>query len=164
MGSSAHAPSSSDAAGMDDRVEGRTSVRRNRHTTGNGHQRQDLEPRSDVRIAEAIVRAVVELRGVAALRQEGVAATYGPGKSVRGVVVRREGDVRLAIDVHVVVSWADTASLAAGLQSDSQPPDAASKAALLVLADTIRTCVAGTVRHVAQLEATSVDIYIDDLV
>jgi uncharacterized alkaline shock family protein YloU len=164
MGSSAHAPSSSDAAGMDDGIEGRTSVRRKRHTTGDGHERQAVEPRSDVQIAEAIVRAVVELRGVAALGQERVAATYGPGRSVRGVVVRHEGDARLAIDVHVAVSWADTAGPTASLHSESLPSDAASKAALLVLADTIRTCVAATVRYVAQVEPTSVDIYIDDLV
>ena len=70
--------------------------------------------RSDVAIARAIREAVRRVPGVAEISAgpRVVAATYGPGERVEGVVVRRDAE-HVDLEVHVAAVYAPSLSLPA---------------------------------------------------
>jgi hypothetical protein len=112
----------------------------------------------------------------------GVAATYGPGRRIRGIVLRRaaqsegsaEGSVAASVvEAYIVVATAaiTSAMAPAARQRKRRPsPDHALAASdmsrapvLLRIADETRRALAATLRRLRPNEQWDIDIIIDDL-
>jgi hypothetical protein len=117
------------------------------------------EQTADVVIADVIAHAVLGVPGVAALAAGRgiIAGTYGPQRTVKGVVVRRNANGSLSVDVHVVVREA------VALSASRSASRTASQAVLPKLAETIRRSVARASREAGLQPLASVDVYLDDL-
>lgn len=122
----------------------------------------DPEQESDIRIAGVIVRAVSDVRGVAALSPGNLAmaATYGPGQTVHGVVLRHRARGTLVVEVHVVADETELGSMLASRRADA---GAEPNAVLPALAEEIRGRVARAMRDMAMHAPASIDVYFDDL-
>jgi len=126
----------------------------------------DAKQRTDVWLAEIVAGAICSVPGVAVLEQgRGVAvATYGRGRTVNGVAVRRVAGDKLEIDVCVVVAEVEAVSLMTPSNAGLFAPSIASVAVLSKLAETIRERVVRALGDVALGPPISVDVYFDDLV
>jgi len=115
---------------------------------------------NDVVIATAIAHAVRGIPGVVDVGQ-GVfaqAATYGPGKHIAGIVLRRPAPGELSVEVHVVVDEAMFfKALSDGASSENDTP------ILLRFTDMIRVVVAQTFEHLGLPAPTMIDVTIDDI-
>ena len=137
----------------------------------------------DVALALALARTARTVEHVVDLGagRYGVAATYGPGQRIRGIVLRRaaqsEGSARGAaapvVEAYIVVATAALASAMApaAQQSKQRPsPDHALAALgtleapiLLQIASEARRALAATLRRLRPNEQWDIDITIDDL-
>ncbi len=126
-----------------------------------------LEPLSDGEIARGIVEAVRQTPGVLDMSPGlyALAATYGPGESIVGVVLLHTTLTTYALAVHVIADYA--ASMAASYPTPSEGEDGAEdedKSAVLVrLADLIRRNVYQTARSSGMSAPVAIDVYIDDI-
>jgi hypothetical protein len=123
-------------------------------------------PHSDVVIAELVARTVIAVPGVAALGSErvGAAATHGPGRKVRGVVVRHDAATGLELDVHIVLAGAELGNNAMGESADRTGIDAPLQSVLPALAESMRERIARALKDDGLRAPAAVDIYFDDLV
>ncbi len=92
-----------------------------------------------------------------------LAATYGSGQHVTGVVVHHPAPEALALDVRVVLSEAQCNVLAAAAAQESEGRVAERSAIMLDIASRIRDAVAAAARDVTRLGLIRVDVFIDDL-
>jgi hypothetical protein len=138
----------------------------------------------DVALAVALARtarSVAHVVDVSAGRY-GVAATYGPGQRIVGIVVRRVAPTvgneapSCVVEAHVVIA---TAVVAGGLRQDAeqrsaQSPRARAQSAtgapgvsgrpiLLRIADDIRRALAQELREMRPAEPWTINVSIDDL-
>jgi hypothetical protein len=141
----------------------------------------------DVALALALAQAARAVEHVVDLGagRYGVAATYGPGQRIRGIVLRRaaqtersersEGSAAAAsvVEAHIVVATAavTSAMIPAARQRKRRPsPDHALGASdtpetpvLLRIAEETRRALAATLRRLRPNERWDIDITIDDL-
>jgi hypothetical protein len=134
----------------------------------------------DVALALALAQTARTVEHVVDLGagRYGVAATYGPGQRIRGMVLRRaaqsEGSAAASIvEAYIVVATAaiTNAMAPAAQQNKHRPsPDHALGASgtlgapvLLQIADEARRALAATLRRLRPNEQWDIDIIIDDL-
>jgi hypothetical protein len=112
--------------------------------------------------------------------QYGAAVTYGPGKRVEGIVLRRPTPgagsplPAYSVEAHIVVDTAVVAQSATHLSNQeigqSLPPnrhghvsESAEPPVLLQIADQTRQALAATLEQLRPHERWDIDIFIDDL-
>jgi hypothetical protein len=116
---------------------------------------------SDLSLANMIAQAACQVPGVDQVNggRLALAATYGPGGRVPGVILRREEPDRLLIEVHIVGS---ATVLVAAFQQN--PANASARPpVLLQLAEQVRTAVQ-QVLHRLNLLPLAIDVVIEDIV
>ena len=117
------------------------------------------EAGDDLSLADSIAQAVLTVPGVCRMSQGrfALAATYGPGRRVPGVVLWREAPGKLLIEVHIVIG--ESLLLAAFQQR--QKKAAAQPPILLQLAEHIRLAVQHVVMGLP-LSPHAIDVVIED--
>lgn len=132
---------------------------------GGAPQHRSARPVSDLALADAVAHAVQAVSGVADLSPGFVtpAATYGPGRSVAGVVIRHPTIETLAIEVHVVLSQTHcrrsaTAAVAGGERDPEGGGDPITK-----IANLVRDAVRRSTQELTSSPLARVDVFIDDL-
>ena len=117
------------------------------------------EAGTDLALADNIAQAVCAVPGVCKMSQGrfALAATYGPGGRVPGVVLWREASGKLLIEVHIVVG---ATFLLAALQhrqtrASAQPP------VLLQLAEHVRLAVQYVVME-GNLSPHAIDVVMEE--
>lgn len=101
---------------------------------------------SDFDLARALSQAAREVPDVTDIYggHLGEIATYGPGGRVAGVRVRREAG-QVLIEIHLTITY--------------DP-----KLNVLMLAETVRTCLAAELRRLAVAHVGAIDVVVADLV
>lgn len=115
---------------------------------------------NDMVIANAIAHAIRGIPGVLEMGQGlfAKAATYGPGKHIAGIVLRRPTPEELSIEVHVVL---EEATLLAALSDVSSRSN--NTPILLHFADMIRVVISQTFEQLGLPAPIMVDVTIDDI-
>jgi len=145
------------------------------------------EHHDDVALALALSRAARTVEHVVDVSagRYGVAATYGPGQRVTGIVLRRavqsgwDSPLSFVVEAHIVVATAAvTMPIAPHLaapkpsrekrqrqktSSTREMPGAPRAPILLLIADETRRALAATLRRLRPGETWEIDITIDDL-
>jgi hypothetical protein len=120
---------------------------------------------SDMSIAKAVSQAVRNMPGVVDLShgQGAVAATYGPGGRVIGVVVQHPSPQEISLEVHVVLHgslYTETF----GNASDTRTQAGTSGTAVLIdAADRIRSAVSHATQELKIAPPLAVDVLIEDI-
>ena len=111
-------------------------------------------------IANAIAHAIRAIPGVLDMGQGlfAKAATYGPGKHIPGIVLRRLAPGELSVDIHVVL---DEATFFEALTDVSSGAD--DTPILLRFTSMIRVVIVQTFEHLGLPAPTTVDVTIDDI-
>lgn len=128
-------------------------------------QHRSARPVSDIALAEAVALAVQAVSGVAGLSPGVVTpvATYGPGRSVAGVVIRHPTLETLAIEVHVVLSQTYcTATATAAVAGGEREPEGGGDP-ITKIADLVRDAVRRSTQELTSSPLVRVDVFIDDL-
>jgi uncharacterized alkaline shock family protein YloU len=147
------------------------TFRQSRASRSKSVRRRDATPQrrlaqrvSDLALADAVAHAVQVVPGVAELSPGLVTpvATYGPGRSVAGVVIRHPTLETLAIEVHVDLSeahcmWAVTAA------DDRGARDSEGCAPITEVAHLVRGEVRRSTQDMTSSALVRVDVFIDDL-
>ena len=132
-------------------------------------QRRPLKTVSDFTIASAAAQATRMAPGVMDLSPGlfALAATYGLGQRVTGVVVHHltpdHTPDTIALEIRVVLSEAHCNMVAADAASDSIERETETAGILLEIASHIRGVVYESLRDIAPMLLVQVDVFIDDL-
>ena len=127
------------------------------------------KPVSDLTIANAAAQATRMAPGVVDLSPGlfALAATYGLGQRVTGVVVHHltpdHTPDTIALEIRVVLSEAHCNMVAADAASDSIERETETAGILLEIASHIRGVVYESLRDIAPMLLVQVDVFIDDL-
>ncbi len=128
-------------------------------------QRTAPEHLSDTLIAETIVHAVRIVPGVLDMG-EGLfakALTFGPGKSISGVVIHHPTSDSLAVEAHVVLDDATFKKAYAELSASDVQSRSGTTPVLLRFTDQVRSVVIQTLEQLGLPASTLVDVTIDDI-
>lgn len=132
-------------------------------------QRRPVKKVSDLAIASAAAQATRMAPGVVDLSPGlfALAATYGLGQRVTGVVVHHltpdHTPDKVALEIRVVLSEAHCEMVAADAASDAIERDTEAAGILLDIASHIRGVVYESLRDIAPMLLVQVDVFIDDL-
>ena len=136
-------------------------------------QRRPLKTVSDLTIASAAAQATRMAPGVADLSPGlfALAATYGLGQRVTGVVVHHltpdhtpdQTPDTIALEIRVALSEAHCNMVAADAASDAIERETETAGILLEIASHIRRVVYESLRDIAPMLLVQVDVFIDDL-
>ncbi len=120
---------------------------------------------SDVSLALAVSDAVRDTPGVIDLSpgQTAIAATYGAGQRVTGVVVTHPQPDAVAIEVHTVVGGPELALTATTARPAPTAGSDEPRGILIDLAEQIRTAAHQVADVMLPNKVTTVDVFIDDL-
>lgn len=120
---------------------------------------------SDLALARAAAQAVRAVPGVVDLSPGlvALAATYGSGQRVTGVVVHHLTPDTVVLEIHVVLSEAHCNTALAAATPHSMGRESESLAVLTDIANRIRAAVNDTARDIAAPVLARVDVLIDDL-
>lgn len=120
---------------------------------------------SDIALAEAVAEAVRGAPEVVDLSQglSMLAATYGPGRSVAGIVVRHPTPDTLALEIHVILSEARCTQTSAEIAMESGEQDAQMRDPVNEFANRVRSAARVAARQTTTLAIEQVDVFIDDL-
>jgi len=118
------------------------------------------EQMNDMVIANAIAHAIRGMPGVLDMGQGlfAKAATYGPGRHIAGIILRRPAPGELSVEIHVVL---DEATFIEALSDVSA--SASDTPILLRFTGMIRVVVVQTFEHLGLPAPTMVDVTIDDI-
>lgn len=120
---------------------------------------------SDVALAEAVAEAVRGTPEVVDLSPglSMLAATYGPGRSVAGIVVRHPTLDTLALEIHVILSEASCMQASTGIATESEEQDTPMRGPLAEIANRVRGAAGAAARETTTLAIEQIDVFIDDL-
>lgn len=120
---------------------------------------------SDVALAEAVAEAVRGTPEVVDLSPglSMLAATYGPGRSVAGIVVRHPTLDTLALEIHVILSEASCMQTSTGIATESEEQEASMRGPLAEIANRVRSAAGVAARKTTTLAIEQIDVFIDDL-
>lgn len=132
-------------------------------------RRPPPRPVSDIALAEAVAKAVRVAPEVVDLSQgrSMLAATYGPGRSVAGIVVRHPTLDTLALEVHVILSEArctqTSTGIATGIAMEPEGQDAQIHGPVNEIANRVRSAARVAAQQTTTAAVEQVDVFIDDL-
>lgn len=120
---------------------------------------------SDIALASDVAQAVRKVPGVVDLSAGHVAlaATYGSGQRVTGVVVHHLSQDEVVLEVHVILSEAHCTTVSSGAASRSAGSDSDGFGLLNDMASRIRGVVYDVVKDMPSLVLVRADVLIDDL-
>ncbi|HKT39543.1 MAG TPA: hypothetical protein VJR48_14300 [Ktedonobacterales bacterium] len=120
---------------------------------------------SDIALADAVAEAVRGTPEVVDLSPglSMLAATYGPGRSVAGIVVRHPTLDTLALEIHVILSEARCTQASTGIAVESEEQNSQMRGPVTEIANQIRSAARVAAQQTTTLAVEQVDVFIDDL-
>ena len=120
---------------------------------------------SDMVIADAIVHAIQAVPGVLDMGQGlfAIAATFGPGKRVQGIVIQHPTVDSLSIEAHVILEEASFTKAYSEISGSDASSRTGTTPILVHFTDEIRSAVTQTLAHLGLPVPTMVDVTIDDI-